>query len=254
MLKHGLSGRHALSKNGFTLIELVAVIVILGILSASASTKYMSLQSDARIAVLKNMQGNIKSANSMVLAKALINNSNSSYSDEEDKSKNPNAWKKDDGKEKTWDEVVKDCSQGNCVNVGDMWIYLKYAYVDRNSVAFIVNADISGLKTEEVTNSATKKKMTVPKRDTKLGDVNYRCTSAGEAKCEGHDFCQCRGDVKDKKGNSRDSEFIIPKGFYYNYTKHKTNYGGGCYFAYSSAKYIGKTAYPPVYTLETGGC
>ena len=251
MLKHGLSGRHALSKNGFTLIELVAVIVILGILSASASTKYMSLQSDARIAVLKNMQGNIKSANSMVLAKALINNANSSYSDIEHKAKDGDAWTKDDGKAKSWDEVVKDCSQGNCVNVGDMWIYLKYAYVDRNSVAFIINADISGLKTEEITNSATKKKITVPNRGGKaLGDANYNCTSA-KGKCEGYDFCQCRGKVKDKKNNQRDSEFIIPKGFDYNIDNHP---GGGCYFAYSSAEYIGKTVYPPIYTLKTGGC
>ena len=241
MLKHGLAAGLALNRNGFTLIELVVVIVILGILSASATAKYMSLQSDARIATLKNMQGNIKSANSMVLAKAIIHNAKTNYSDVEQNVSN-------------WDDTVKNCSQGNCVDIGDMWVYLKYAYVDRNSVAFILDADISGLKTETVTNPTINKKITVPKRDkSKPGDVNYTCTSAGKAKCEGYDFCQCRGKVKDGKNVDRDSEFIIPRGFPYTIENHT---GGGCYFAYSSAEYNKNdhTVNPPVYTMKTGGC
>lgn len=242
MFKHGLAAGLALNRNGFTLIELVVVIVLLGILSASATAKYMSLQSDARIAILKNMQGNIRSANSMVLAKALINNAHTSFSDV-----------KEGISGSQWESKVGDCSQNNCVNVGDTWVYLKYAYVDRNSVAFILNADISGLKTRKTTNSKTKEEILVPDRLKTLGGVNYECKNAGEAKCEGYDFCQCRGKVTDKKNVDRDSEFIIPRGFYYKIEKHT---GGGCYFAYSSAEYNknDQTVNPPLYTLKTDGC
>ena len=47
---------------GFTLIELVVVIVILGILAAFAVPKFMGLEKQARIASLKALQGSVKSA------------------------------------------------------------------------------------------------------------------------------------------------------------------------------------------------
>ncbi|MCG3814888.1 MSHA biogenesis protein MshA [Photobacterium damselae subsp. damselae] len=57
---------------GFTLIELVVVIVILGILTVVAMPKFLNLQRDARIADLKGPEGALKSANGIVYGKAAI--------------------------------------------------------------------------------------------------------------------------------------------------------------------------------------
>ncbi|MCD9545371.1 prepilin-type N-terminal cleavage/methylation domain-containing protein [Photobacterium carnosum] len=57
---------------GFTLIELVVVIVILGILAVVAAPKFMGLQQEARIADLKGLEGSLKAANEMVYAKAAM--------------------------------------------------------------------------------------------------------------------------------------------------------------------------------------
>ena len=50
---------------GFTLIELVVVIVILGILAAFAVPKFMGLESQARIATVNAMEGTLKSSANM---------------------------------------------------------------------------------------------------------------------------------------------------------------------------------------------
>lgn len=57
---------------GFTLIELVVVIVILGILAATAAPKFMDLQSDARISALNGLKGAISSAVAMTYSKAIL--------------------------------------------------------------------------------------------------------------------------------------------------------------------------------------
>lgn len=55
-------------QSGFTLIELVMVIVILGVLAAIALPKFIDLQSDAEDAAKAGMSGAVKSAQAIAIA------------------------------------------------------------------------------------------------------------------------------------------------------------------------------------------
>ena len=69
-----LTSNNFSAQKGFTLIELVVVIVILGILAATAAPKFIDLTGDARRSVMEGVQGSINSAVNLAHAKALVSN------------------------------------------------------------------------------------------------------------------------------------------------------------------------------------
>jgi MSHA pilin protein MshA len=60
------------NQKGFTLIELIIVIVILGILAVTAAPRFIDLQSDAKASTLEGVKAALQGSSQLVYAKAAI--------------------------------------------------------------------------------------------------------------------------------------------------------------------------------------
>lgn len=59
-------------QSGFTLIELIIVIVILGILAVTAAPQFFNFGGDARTSTVRGMEGSVKAAADLVYARSAV--------------------------------------------------------------------------------------------------------------------------------------------------------------------------------------
>ncbi|MGO2497035.1 MAG: type II secretion system protein [Vibrio litoralis] len=113
-------------QGGFTLIELVVVIVILGILAVTAAPKFLNLQDDAKVSAVKGLAGAMKGAAGITYGKAAVRGV----------------------------ESLDAGASGASITIGDDTVNLKFGYPTVDSLPLVVD----GLDTDDwavTTSSAT---------------------------------------------------------------------------------------------------
>lgn len=222
-----INALHNYFHRGFTLIELVCVIVILGVLASSAVPKYINVTRDARIARLQALRGAIRSVDQMVYAKSAIQNI----------SRNNDAY--DTGTD--------------MITIEGVQYYVKYGHIDRNNIGYFIDGTPKGKIKDEIAQSRT---------DDKTG-YNFSCKTF-QGVCE-HEWCDCYPEsdtgipgFENHNSNAQDgsndaakaTQFFIPRGM--EPSKYKTD---KCFVAYRQPyKLNNRTIKPMEIGIISDGC